>query len=635
MKFTIQIILALLILVNIQTFAQDLEPVCSLTKTAGVSERFDCKLGEKDFHILKLRGNFIQTVAAQASLMPQEILQGPIREAIDELQSAKAEGSLVARNLKSAIFECYSSRIRNSVSREFLDASDVFAKTMKQNTRSSYSRDDFRDAVYGVELSIAFEGLFRRMEDDKLGVMAELATTCGIHVSLETIGEVIGGIGNMGKMKMGCLGFTASANATMNDGLMHARNFDANLVESWNRHPTLFLVSEPGFYKYAAVASAGVVYPGGISGMNEHGISTSLHEMSSTHYRTFHFNRSADLAPMVQTRILREARTLDEAIAIVKGSEHFGGWTILVSDSKTNETASIEISGDKVQVARRRMNIPMGQSNHFLGTQMQDQFFTYSYGKKLESKSRLSVIEKSLQSSFGQIDIQWMIDHLASHEDAYEGRRAFGRTAVKAYNVMSTVAVPKRNEFWFSIGDQMPAAHSHFVGAAIDFSELDFKILGTKRTHQYENIPHWEKSLSIYVYARLAYEAKLYPLALRRLDEALSLAAQDGIDESTYRYIRARLLLEMGRPSEALIEFNHLWSIRDQLHRHKVALIALYSAASGRGLASDRTSIASGIFKSIRQNDEHFDLDKKIQLANEIQRNEPMHFEKIDFVTVE
>jgi len=622
---------------------------CKSIATYGDGQRWDCTENQKTFHVLKLKGTYAATISQHVALLDKEIVDGSLSEIVDELRANTSKGSMAARQLKKMIFDCYSSRLRDSVSKEFYTATEHFADRLHQRlgAQGKYTRDELRDSIYAIELSIAFEGLFRRMEEDKLGVIAELGTTCGIKLSLNAIEEVLSDIGSMGKMKMGCLGFVTNEASTQDGHLRHARNFDANLVKTWGRHPTFFLVEEPGFHKYVAVASAGVIYPGGISGMNDQGISVSLHEMSTTKYRTKQSGRSGDLAPFVQQRILREAGSLDEAIALVKKVKHFGGWTILVSDAKNDESASIEFSGDRVQVARRRKSAPMGQSNHFVGSQMKDQYFTYSFGKDLESTSRLLVIEKAMRQDFGKIDTHWMIDHLANHQDAYEGFRAFGRTGVKAYNVMSTVAIPDLNEFWFTISDTEPAAHSTFVGMQIDFNKLSFTPIGADRTRAYDHLPHWLKSLEAYSHARLKYEHENNLRgALQDVQTAMTLAQQDGIDEHTYRYVRARLLLEAGQFRSALADFDYLWDRRPEFHPHKVALIAMYSTAAVRGMAAapqnalmgrmqERLDYAKTVFSNLQKSTPHFDLEAKIETVNALRKNKKVSFAKIDFVTVE
>lgn len=621
---------------------------CKSVATYGEGERWDCTANDKSFHVLRLKGDYAVTLGQHLALMSKEIAEGPLSEVVDELRANTSKGSLASRKLKSMIFNCYSSRIRESVSKEFSSAIEMFADQLHTRIAKhyDYTRDELRDAVYAIELSIAFEGLFRRLEEDKLGVIAELGATCGIKLSLNAMNEVLGDLASLGKMKMGCLGFVADEASTRDGHLRHARNFDANLVKTWERHPTFFLVEEPGFYKYVAVASAGVVYPGGISGMNEQGISVSLHEMSTTKYRTKHSGRAGELAPYLQQRILRETKTLDEAILLVQKVEHFGGWTILVSDAKNDESASIEMSGDKVQVARRRKASPLGQSNHFLGSAMKNQYFTYSFGKDLESTSRLLVIEKAMRQDAGTIDTHWMIDHLANHQDAFEGFRAFGRTGVKAYNVMSTVAIPDLNEFWFTISDRRPAAHGTYVGMQIDFNKLNFTLLGTDRTKAYDHLPNWTKSLEAYGNARMEYETGKVSVALQGVQNAMALAQQDAIDEHTYRYVRGRLFLELGQFRSALNDFQYLWDRRSELHPHKVALIALYSTAAIRGMTpeaqkqfkpqiEEQLGYAKKVFSNLHQNTPHFDLKSKIEKVSALSKNKKVSFGKIDFVTVE
>ena len=614
----------------------------------GPNTRYDCQVGEKKIHFLRLEGHNSQINYAHGRLLAKESVQGSLKEIHGSMEKDLKTGSLLSRELKKSIVECYSTRIQNSVSREFIDGTGSFYQGLQDalGSRNPFSRKDVLTSATAIELSIAAEGLMRRLEEDKIGTIAEMATVCGIRLSLNQIDDLLRELQFIGKMKLGCLGFVSPSGETRESSLVHGRNFDANLVESWNKAPTVFLIHEPGYYRYVAAASAGVIFPGGISGLNEMGISASLHEMSTTHYKTSHSGRSGEIAPFLQQRILREAANLDEAIALIKRTKHFGAWTILLADSKNDDVASIEISGDRVQVARRSQNSPMGQSNHFLGDQMWNQFFTYSFGKNLESLSRLRVVERALHEDRGGIDIDWAIDHLAGHEDAFEGLRAFGRTAVKAYNVMSTIMIPNRSQIWLSIGDRMPAAHSYFAGFQINFRSMSFEPLEERRTQQYSDIPNWEESLSVYVQARLAYEAGNKNESYRLLRQAQQLALEDHIDETTYRYVVARLLLEMGFPELALSHFDALWSQRDTLHGHKRALIGLYSARAALELPKEKMkqrkqksreqlSYAKDIFTKMERSARHFDLRAKLSQISKIQNGSKTEMPAIDFVTVE
>jgi len=628
---------------------------CSLSKNVLlVSSQGDDHLNVHTFHVLELEGTYAEITYDHGYLLSKEAAAGIIEEVNHRFQKELHRGSLAEQKLKSAVAQCYFNRIRSSVSLEFMRAAKSFYQGLQAGARAQgekfpYSYEQLLMSGLGVELSIASEGLSRRAEEDPLGTYSELAATCGLEATVETattflniVNGVVGGVASA--LKWGCLGFVAPSNFTQDGALLHARNLDADLVESWNRAPTLFIVHERGYYRYVAPASAGMMYPGGVSGFNEKGISVSLHEMSTTHYKTFIPNQKGMIAPFLQERILREAASVDEAVAILKSAGHFGGWSFFISDGKTDEVASIEVTGDRVEVARRTKGQWMGQTNHFLGDHMQDQFFTYNFNKLLESESRLSVISQGLEADHGKENVEWAIEHLAGHQDQFEGFRSFGRTATKVYTVMSTIAVPQRHEFWVTMGDLRPASHSHFLGFQIDFEHLGFVPLGEKRTKAYENIPSWERSLSYFSSARLMYDEGKFDLAVLLLSESILFAKKDGIDELPYFFMRARVSLVKGDLKQALEDFQFLWDRRTQLHPYQQSLVAMYSVISsdrsGGVLSTNerefRLNEARRILSDLNRAYGHFDLNKKLKFLRQITSGQnPRKLPEIDFVTIE
>ena len=426
--------------------------------------------------------------------------------------------------------------------------------------------------------------------------------------------------------------------------MYHARNLDADLMKSWNSAPTLFLVEEPGMIRYSAMASAGDVYPGGISGLNEKGVSVSLHQMSTQKFRTRFQGRRGVLAPYLQQRILREASNLDEAIALIKSTGHFGAWTSLIADAKTGEIASVEFSGKRVQVARRFQNQSMGQTNHFLGSAMGDQFFTYNFNKQLESESRLQVINSELSRALEErrqggnpIDIEWVVDHLAGHQDAFEGFRSFGRTATKAYTVMSTIVNAAKNEVWLTLGERLPASHSQFLGFTIRWQDLHAQPLTTTRVKRFESIPNWENSLSKYVQAFIQYEEGNYEKTIEELSNAIQLAALDGITEYPYHFMRARVLAAMNRHEESSVDWEFLWNNRNQLHSYGQALVGLYSTLPNPGnvQALIRLHESKQLLRKLQATQPHFDLIKKLEIIEELREDKKPEMPELEFVTVE
>lgn len=670
-----RVILSLIVVIGFMLMARVLVPrvhadeifECREVGSINHSKRMDCRVsterGDKTFHVLRLQGSFTQSAFDHGYLLAKESQTGLLREIINRIQSGLRKGSLAEREIKRAVFNCYANRIKSSLSKEFLNASDEFyrgflKRLREDGVRVSYHKEDILMAAIGVELSISTEGLARRIEQSPILAYADLVKTCGVSFgvsSLKHLLELIEDIG--GGLKMGCIGFVAPGHTTKDGDLLHARNLDANLVESWNTAPTLFLIDEPGYARFAATATAGMVFPGGISGFNEYGISVSLHEMSTDRYRTKFYNNEGKIAPFLQQTILRSARSLDEAILIARASGHFGAWTILVSDAETNEVASIEFSGERLQVARRYQNKPMGQSNHFLGSRMQDQAFSYSFNKVLESASRLQVIMKAMNQEAGNIDYRWAIDHLSGHEDAFEGFRSFGRTATKAYTVMSTIAIPARNEFWVSLGERRPASHSTFLGFKIDFDTLRATPIGKHRTTQYERILNWEQSLELYSDARLAFLHSQPQRAIEKLTEAIALASKDGLIELPYYFMRARVKHHIGMYKQAAVDWHYLWTSRHKVHPYHRGLIALYKAVTTNQIEKaekeepffpvfyrnkkwekERKALltyARAQFVRMNQTYDHFDLDLKIEQVKKATKLTFNDLSELDFVTVE
>ncbi|WP_372656085.1 carcinine hydrolase/isopenicillin-N N-acyltransferase family protein, partial [Halobacteriovorax sp.] len=210
------------------------------------------------------------------------------------------------------------------------------------------------------------------------------------------------------------------------------------------------------------------------------------------------------IAPYMANMIVKEASSIDDAVKLIKKYGHFGAWTFLVSDSKTNEVASIEVSGNIVRVARRNKG-SLAQANHFRHPDTAKYNFEYSINKTLESRARISHVEESLELSKGNIDSQWGVDMLSGHIDHYMGVRSFGRTVSKVYTSMSHVIDSSNNEIWFSLGETFPTNYSTFLGIKVDFTTNDrfFTFLSETKAHQAsrEDRPFFETILKNYTLA--------------------------------------------------------------------------------------------------------------------------------------
>ena len=400
---------------------------------------------------------------------------------------------------------------------------------------------------------------------------------------------------------MGCTGFWAAPGLSA-DGLgLHARNFDGAFFD-WNKYPVLYLIDEreenPDYLRYAAVGTAGLIYPGGINGMNEAGIAVSLHQMSTVNFTVGDGSGAYDVAPYVQQRILREARTLDEAVEIARSRRHFASWTILVSHAPSGQALRIEINGAEemageferlfgdTYVEKIAASEPadwMVQTNHFLADQLKerhvflkDAHFTSSVGKWLETRARMTTAQARLKAATdaGTLDTPSALALLADHQDAAAGdaKRSFGRTICKAYSLMSSIMradpnrTPGKDELWVTLGGDdtlTPGPHTPLAGFAIDWDGLGVSAKGLETASTVSAAEM--TAMRAYASAMQAYDRprqpdgqmfrrqptrgelrKIRAVALAELDRAVAAAEEAGWQDPAFRYIRARLRHEAG-----------------------------------------------------------------------------------------
>lgn len=658
---------------------------CTPGAKVGQSQRFDCLVGGKTIHMVVQRGSFAENSRDNAQLFSGELENGTLALILQEVERVAKDRTPSEKEVLRSLIDCLNQRLHESVSQEFAAGIEgayagYLAGRQAAGAQPKFTEKDIKLGAYAIETGVLLEGLQTRVVHGgaikAAAAITDLVKQCGGTLKESVVKNFLGALGeeffrNLG-MSRGCSGFVAAAGTAKGGELIHSRNMDGDLVtDSWNNDPTIYLIQEPGAgsYPFVATATAGLAYPGGVSGFNSQGISVSIHEMSTVNYNLYVSGHKSDIAPYVLQRILRNAGSVDDAIKIVQGyqqgakSLHIAAWTILVSDGQRNEAASIEFSGDRIRVSRQVKGQSLGQSNHFLNADMTDQQYTRRYNNFLESRSRLTALTceldlataaasgpvdpaavsscQAMSSAFPAfqaqynaggkvVDVDWAIRHIAGHYDGMGKFRSVGRTVTKIYTAMSTVAVPFKHaagelpEMWFTIGDARPIPHSHFAGFGVDFAAMELKPLALKRVDY--KLPSWEKSIWTYYKAKAAAHEGDGKQSIELLDQAVIEAKADGIDEIPYIYMRARMLQVDGDHDRAIQDWNWLWAHRSEVDKHQQALIALNGVISSdlatqalsAGERSERLGFAEGAFKTLFTNDNHPDLKMKWDAAKEL-----------------
>ncbi|NIA69821.1 hypothetical protein HBA54_14550 [Pelagibius litoralis] len=570
------------------------------------------------FFVLKQRGSFPDMAYDHGRLLAQEIQDGAFPEIVSTIARGVNLENETLRHVASALYRCYSDRILKDSSDEFRKAVDGLAEGyMAGLDDPAFSLLEVRDALIAIEVGNIIDGLSRIFQIPGVRAIRAPAILALVLPSLadpdtknyleeakhepekqHDIGAALAAMsGPNNRIDFGCTGFAVPGALTRDGRLLHGRNLDADLFH-WNKAPVLSLLDETGenagWHKYAAFGTAGLIYPGGISGLNDAGISVSLHQLSTTQFESGFLFGHGDICPFVQQRVLREAASVDEAVDLVKDSKHFAAWTILVSDAKTGQVCRIEMNGERVRVMKHE-DEAVPQTNHFLHHDMaerlfdeDDNHFSPTFGKWLETHARYDSVSEALKADAGQgrIDLTWAMNWLASSRDGaleklrqgmptppdpMTAERAYGRVPRKVYSQLTSIVLadPARraghDAVWMTTGDRQPSPHSSYLGWQVDWAAFDLTPVAPEPLQRISHYAdggrkNWEESLVRYLWARLAVSRprdsqgdllRRRPTAAEKQEglaraihlvgSAIELAAMDRIVEVPYHYMRARL----------------------------------------------------------------------------------------------
>ncbi|WP_413580615.1 C45 family autoproteolytic acyltransferase/hydolase [Bdellovibrio sp. HCB288] len=505
----------------------------------------------KKVHVLDLTGGYKETAYFHGYFLRKEIEAGVLKGV--QIRTERAFSSLdkKSKDQLKLIKNCVIDNYRASVSEEFKDGLRNLHRGLKA-AGSKVDWKDFEESNYMVEFSIFADSMQRQLEDDPGKMKKQLFASCAPYFIGSALAKPFKILAKgLRAIKMGCTGISASASSSMDGALLHGRNFDTGLLGFFEQDQVIVINRLTNGTTSVGIASAGLHYAGGISGFNNHGLSVSLHELQTEGTQIHYAPGQSDIAPFLLHSVLLKARTLDQAIAIIQSRKGFGAWTFFISDAKTDESASIELNGDTVVVARRTKNRFLGQSNHFLGLRTSQEGYEYSLNKTLETRARLAHVERTLNQDFGRVDAQWVINRLSGHTDELVGPRAFGRTTTKLYTAATHVMAPARQEWWMSVGETYPTNRSHFVGFRLlgPGQRSPVEIIGVTKAWEDSAKSAWYDSMKYYVQAYLTNEHDHVTIAgidrtLRLLETASSKAAQNGVLEFPYEFMWARIKIQ-------------------------------------------------------------------------------------------
>jgi hypothetical protein len=585
-----RVIVLVLILINFANASEGLNESCLLKEQVGKQKHYVCNIKNKNVHFLDIHGDMNDVAFYHGKFLKEEVKNGVIKAVMKRKEESFDALDPKERKSFETVFKCVKSRYKRSIKKDFIKELEMLAKG------AGISKSKVIEATLMIEMSSFVDALDVKMKKSPKKASLELFSQCGLRLAGSSLVGLVKKVTKpLRKLKMGCTGFVAGGEYTQGDEFLHGRNFDSGFLGVFDKYPVILRHTPKKGYPYMGMSSAGLHYSGGITGLNSKGISVSTHELRTTKVRTLYTATKPNprrrvgvrkrikygvIAPYMANLIVKEAATLDEAIKLVKSYGHFGAWTFFISDSKTGETASVEVSGDIVRVAKREKN-RLSQANHFLHPDTAKYNFEYSINKSLESRARIEHVNLSLENSKGKINAKWGIDLLSGHTDHYMGLRSFGRTVSKVYTSMSHVIDSKNNQFWFSLGESFPTNFSTFLGIDIDFQTKNrfFMFVDSTKTQESlrEQNPFFEDILRNYTFAYMNNrDFSQSAENLIKTRNYLNASKRIGLENSHFDFptniMHARLgfkLFEKNNDKRVLLDIkNDLETIRrDQLHK--------------------------------------------------------------------
>ena len=380
-------------------------------------------------HVLKLVGSHYEMGRQHGEMLRDEVLRGPIpyyRTYLEQMFQRTGLGPLTP-----LAWPLVQRLVGDEVARSFPE----------------YARDAIRGLAEGAELDEKelLEGC--SFPDSMLWIAARV-------MKLKRVGPAVHHRVALG---LGCTSAIAWGSATQDGKLLHARNFDYHGVDCWPKTAAVVFHEPDEGLRYVSVSAAGVLM-GGVTAMNEAGLSLTVHQHMFTDQTTL----GGTPIGCVGDEIMRKARSLDDVEAILSNHRPIGCWTYLVTDANRREVLCWEEDPKRRAVMRRGAGEggdTFGYSNIYLDPELgaTEQALYGSYWR--HNQARYARVNDLLARGFGDHSPNRMASILA---DQGEGPCRISEAIGMLMTVGSVVFRPEDGVVWVGSGEA-PTSHRRFV----------------------------------------------------------------------------------------------------------------------------------------------------------------------------
>ncbi|MEW5850960.1 MAG: C45 family autoproteolytic acyltransferase/hydrolase [Myxococcota bacterium] len=364
---------------------------------------------------------------------------------------------------------------------------------------------------------------------------------------------------------LGCTSAIAWGEATVDGKLYHARNFDYYGVGNWPSHTAVIFHEPNDGQRYVSVAAAGVGL-GGVTAMNESGLSLTVHQ----HMFTDATRLGGTPIGVVGDVVMRHARNLDDAQRILSAHRHIGCWTYLVTDAHRKEVLCWEENPDRQ--APRRIGAgenTFGYANIYLDEELgsTEQNLYGSYWR--HNQGRHQRTNQLLAEKRGNLDVEGLAGILA---DRGHARCRVADSIGMVMTVGSVVFRPEDGVVWVGAGEA-PTSRGTFVPFSLRNEDHD----PTERTFVVDD-GETEAQRAAFDAFRQAYIAYIdendTPAARAHVERAAALCPDQPVYHTLSGLFALSLrdansaerafttALSLGHPHEERVASFHLWRAR-------------------------------------------------------------------------
>ncbi len=255
---------------------------------------------------------------------------------------------------------------------------------------------------------------------------------------------------------LSCSGVVISPEASANGHLLHGRNLDYDGLGFWdNSHTVAFLKPERG-QPYGFITTAGI-HTAALTGFNASGIFAAVNTAPT---RACSWRGEPLFA--VMERVVRNARDLDEAIAILSGAKIASGYNIHISHGPSGRSAVVEIAYSGMAVRYPEHGILLA-TNHYTTDKMVKTMPEIPLVDVRNSRMRLNRLRQIFQGQKA-VDAKAIVRALGDRLEFGNGvLHPLGDVVGNYMNLSSIVADVTAGRFWMASG-KAPVALSDYVG---------------------------------------------------------------------------------------------------------------------------------------------------------------------------